>query len=497
MLSAERVLRAPLDPLGFALCWNGSQETCDVAGRINVNTPLMAYLLAPAALLGSREWMTHLVELLFLCAGIAATVSLAFQFGASRLQAMGAGLLLAAIPPVMPTASSAMPDIPSMALGVIGIDLFLRWKRDGKLWQAAASAAALGLAPCGRIHLVAAMAVAGLLLPDGWVFDWSAWRRVPARRALPLVAAVAVFLAVQVSTRAAGGHLAPPALLLGARHVLPNLRILCWYWAFPIPFAAVWLAAGGWKSRKRRAVAAGFLALLFLCVEPTSPLSVVVSLGAAAGFLALADTVLEARVKRATVQFALGCWLLAAMPACYYNHTPMKYLVASAPAAAILMARVFLASAVPIRRCIFAMTLVYGTVFSLAILSADRTFAEMGRVAGRELVAPHVARGEKVWFYGQWGFHWYAPKNGAQELWPTGPQPQTGDVLVLGAMEGGRHVLSRFPKKTALERRTVAYTGGRTMDSRANAGLYSSVWGPLPWGWRSGEVNSYEVWRVD
>jgi len=495
MLTAEQALRTPLDPLGYKLCWNGFEGACGAVGGTGVNAPMTAYLLTPSALLGSREWVTHLLELAFLCGGIVAAASLALRLGASLLEAAGAGLMLASMPLVLPTASSAMPDIPSMALGIIGVDLFLGWKRGGGWWRAAGSALALGLAPAARMHTATASGVALLLLPDGWVFDWRAWRAAPWRRALPLAGAVAVFAAVEALARTPGGNAALPPQLLG-RNLFPNLRHLFWYWAFPAPFAAGWLLSRDWRARRELAVAAGFLALLLLLATPPAPLELAVSLGAVAGLLSVADVLLEARAKQDSAQFALGCWLLAALPICLYNNMAIKYLAASAPAAAILLARALLRDGGRAKRLVFAAAVAYGAVFSLMILTADRDFAEMGRAAGREIVAPRVAKGEKVWFYGAWGFHWYAQKQGAQELMPEA-QPRPGDTLVIGAAEGGRYVLSRVPRRTLLERRTVAHTGGRTMDLAAHAGLYSRWWGPLPWGWGSGEVNVYEVWRVD
>lgn len=496
MLSAEQALRTPLAPLGVKLCWNGIPNQCGTVGRFVINAPLSAYLMAPVALLSSREWIAHLVELAFLCGGIAATISLVLQLGAARLEAAGAGLILASMPLVLPAASSAMPDVPSMALGAVGVDFFLRWKRGGKYWQGAAAALALGLAPSGRVHLLAALGAAVLLLPDGWIFDRRSWRGMPLRRALPLAGAASAFAAIEVFTHTPGGGTAVPAALLGG-HIVPNLRHMFWCWAFPAPFAALWLLSRDWRARKRLVIAAGFLALLLVMTAWPNLLELAVSLGAAAGFLSVADVLLQAREKRDSVQFALGCWLLAPLPICMYNNMAIKYLAAAAPPAAILLARVFLREGGHAKRWIFASAVAYGAVFSLLILTADRNFAEVGRAAGREIVAPLATRGEKVWFYGAWGFHWYALKSGAQEIMPDGPQPRAGDVLVLGEMEGGRYVLSHFPRRILLERRAIAYTGGRTMNQAAHAGLYSWWWGPLPWGWGSGEVNAYEVWRVD
>jgi len=48
------------------------------------------------------------------------------------------------------------------------------------------------------------------------------------------------------------------------------------------------------------------------------------------------------------------------------------------------------------------------TAYSVLLLRADADFADYGRRAAAELIAPRVAAGEKVWYGGQWGFYWYA-----------------------------------------------------------------------------------------
>jgi hypothetical protein len=75
--------------------------------------------------------------------------------------------------------------------------------------------------------------------------------------------------------------------------------------------------------------------------------------------------------------------------------------------------------------------------------------------------------------------------------------PQPGDLLMAGQQDGGGPVLRLFPHKTLIARRIFAWTGGRTMSIPDKAGLYSNTWGVLPWSWGSGEVDRFQLWRIE
>lgn len=107
-----------------------------------------------------------------------------------------------------------------------------------------------------------------------------------------------------------------------------------------------------------------------------------------------------------------------------YTQVPPKYLLASAPAVALILARLAAGKPQRIKRCVIGGAVVAGTALGVLILRADSRLAETGRRAAKELIAPRVAAGERVWSAGYWGFEWYGEKAGALTLAPRPPSPR-------------------------------------------------------------------------
>src|SRR5206468_2048298 len=124
---------------------------------------LMGYALVPTALFGEAEWIAHLTQLLLACVAIIAMCPLVLRLGYSRRDAITGALLLVAIPPFLPTASTALPDVLAAALGFVGIERLAAWKSSPKWHQCVAAGVALGLSGIARPHLA-------LLLPLGAFF---------------------------------------------------------------------------------------------------------------------------------------------------------------------------------------------------------------------------------------------------------------------------------------------------------------------------------------
>src|SRR5260370_1228426 len=126
LLMAQQTRKAPLHPMALDICWAEDTDCGPIAHNMPGNI-LMSYYLLPVANRADPEWLAHLMQIMALWCGIAATVSLAFRFGFGTFAACAAGLLVAAAPPVLAMASTAMPDILAMTLGVIGIERLLAW----------------------------------------------------------------------------------------------------------------------------------------------------------------------------------------------------------------------------------------------------------------------------------------------------------------------------------------------------------------------------------
>ena len=115
--------------MALDICWAGDTECGTIAHNMPGNF-LMSYYLLPVASRAEPEGLVHLMQLLTLWYGIAATVSLAFRFGFGTFAACAAGLLVAATLPVLAMASTAMPEMPAMSLGLLA---FSAWWH-GNTW---------------------------------------------------------------------------------------------------------------------------------------------------------------------------------------------------------------------------------------------------------------------------------------------------------------------------------------------------------------------------
>ena len=126
----------------------------------------MGYVLVPTVLGGAHEWMAHLTQLVLVWIAVVAMTSLILRFGWDRWHATAGALLLVAIPPFLPMASTAMPDILATAVALVAMERLAAWKAEQKWSQGAAAAIALGLAGFARSHLVLLLPLAAFFLLD-------------------------------------------------------------------------------------------------------------------------------------------------------------------------------------------------------------------------------------------------------------------------------------------------------------------------------------------
>jgi hypothetical protein len=202
----------------------------------------------------------------------------------------------------------------------------------------------------------------------------------------------------------------------------------------------------------------------------------------------------DAARRRDADQALLGAWLLLALPTLGYLHVPAKFLVPSAPAAALLAARLLGRKDGRLRVAPAAVLLVAGAALGVLIALADGESADAGRRAAREVIAPRVRAGERVWFGGGWGFQWYAMQAGAEMLASTPPFPAGGDVIVTSDVAPGMRVSATVAD--SISSRVVRSRFGRVLAPGEGAAFYASELGPFPWTWRNGPIENVRVWRA-
>ncbi len=493
---AQQIVKHPLHPKDFEILWN-TYETRMKAYLLTPGNELMGYVLVPAVLGGAHEWMAHLTQLVLVWISVVAMASLVLRLGWNRWYAGAGALLLVALPPFLPMASTAMPDILATTLAVVAMERLAAWKAERKWGQGAAAAVALGLAGHARSHLVLLLPLAAFFLLES-TEPRKILEQIRRRFWLwaPVVAGVVVFLMVFITVRES--HFMPPAIVTGAQNIKHNLISYLLYFAFPLPLVACWIANRLKKGRVPAVVipSAVFLACWFLLWN--QPFAQFLgSLGLAlVGCGALIGVFADALKKHDHTGIFLVLWILIPLPLVYYNLLPMKYLLPCFPAVILLCFRLVEGVSIRIIRVAAFAFVLASTAYSLLILRSDAEFAEFGKDAIYQLVSPHVAAGERVWFGGQYWSYWYAPLAGATFTYPGGPQPKPGDLMVSDEFEWEAHPPhTRFPRRTLVETITHKYKFGRTMGG--GAGLYSNSAGVWLWGFGDSDKDQFELWRID
>jgi hypothetical protein len=501
---ATHLLADPLHPTAFTTVWSEAAVPQRMS-QIMPSGPVAAWVLVPSALAGGSEWLAHLAQLAMLLVALVATVAFALRLGMAPRGATIAGLLLAATPAALAMAGTAMPDVPAMALGVAGLERLVAWKQHRRLHQGIAAAVLLGLAPLARSHVLLLLGMGALLVAEDYLARAS-WRNERFTAWLPILSAPLLTAVVVLITRDpehGGGDLARSAQTFSdLTHVAANTVAFATHLVLAVPLAVPWFVARSLPIVRRwwvlAAATAGISVALF--ASPWTRWPVLVGLVAVIGIATLFDVFADAWDRRDSFQLTLGLWLLAPLPIVIYLHMPSKYLLASAPAAALLVAR-SLERVSKIAQWTAMSTIVLGVALGVGILRADAAFAGLGRRAAADLIAPNVASGHRVWFAGHWGFQWYAENAGGRILTLTPPYPVAGDLIVTSRnSEPGFAILQmlaeRYPTVSHLTRIEDREAGGRIMNARLGAGFFSNGWGYLPWAWGDDPLDTFDLWQI-
>lgn len=496
----QHLLADPLHPGAFEMVFDGHYA------RVGASAPLMSVLLLPALRAGGAEWIAHVAMAAMLALAALFAAALALRLGMSRRQAMWVSLLTCASPATLAMATTSMPDVPAMTFGLATAERFLANRDDPRIRTAMLCALALAtavlfrarLAPLALCLLPLALERWPTSLRDGWCALTS--RRFLLRAAPLALGIVLVALAMIFTRDPLSGHHATLGTVRGltASNLAMNLANIPTQWVLSFPLGALWTFMH-WRRMVASvpcwiAAAAGVgCAMLAQSHYHHEAWLVWHAPVAALGLAVIVDAALDAFVRRDVLEIALVAWLMLAAPAVLYFHLPPKFLVPSAPAMAILLVRHAGHALAPARlNSAFAVATLAGITLGFLIARADAGFAEVGRIAGRDVVRDELARGERVWFDGTWGSQWYASQAGARTLTDVPPLPEAGDVVVTGL--NPQHI-ANLQRKTLVRRIVFDQPGGRVLD--APAGFFSNGWGPLPWIWSSDPLATIEVWRID
>ncbi len=497
LTTARQIAKHPMHPLDFSICYDQSTGCLNVSqwtsGSALMGQVGQGYVLAPTMLGGGHEWMAHLTELMLAWVAVMAMTSLVLRLGWNRKYAMVGALLLVAIAPFLPMASTAMPDMLGTALTLVAMERLAAWKAEQKWSQGAVAAIALGVAGFARLHLVLFLPLAALFL-----FDTAQPRELFAqfRRRIwlwaPVLAGAALLLATVAATseHTMANHLNNS--LTGIKNIGRNLRTYMVYLAFPFPLGACWLANRLSTRRWRALVILGVAAGTIWALHPDHELFTFLALSALGMVL---DLLYDALDRADHNDLFLLLWLLVPLPIVYYALFSSKYTLPCMPAVILLCFRLTEGFSIRFNRVAATAVIIASTMYSVLILRSDNEFARFGRDAMYALIQPHVMAGERVWYGPEACSYWYAPLAGATQALPDGPQPKPGDFLVLDRLEGGYPNWVHISHRTLVETITHKYRFGRTMG--AGIGLYNNASGFWMWGFGVDENDRFELWRID
>jgi len=489
---ARQILGHPKHPMDFTVCWN-IVPNCAKAYLLTPGNTLMGYVLVPTILTGAHEWVAHLTQLALAWTAAIAMTSLVFRFGWNPAHAIAGSLFLVAIPPFLPMASTAMPDILSTAVTLLGMERLAAWKVERRWTQGVVAAIALGLAGLARANLALLLPLAAFYLFNN-MEPKKAFEQIRQKFWLwsPVLAGCGVLAAIILTVREHNLALDPPPIAVGWGKIPHNVLSYMSYLSFPLPLAICW-SANRLKAGKIRSLIALFAVAASLGF---SILDLYLALFLASfGLGALGSLLIEAWKKRDHERLFLILWIVIPLPIAGYLHLPMKYLLPSIPAVILLCFRLMEGFAPSAKRVAAICLIVFCAGYSLLILRSDAEFAEFGRDSMYRLISPHAKAGERVWYNGQYWSYWYAPLAGATATYQSGPQPKPGDLLVVDVLAGGSQALAPFPHRTLVDATTHKYRFGRTMG--AGAGLYSNSFGFWLWGFGTSPADRYELWRID
>lgn len=483
---AKHALADPLHPADFEQVWNAGDRL--KLSQYLLGGTLPAYVLAPVAALGSKEWIAHLYQLLLLSAFLVASVSVARRLGCDKRQSNTVGLLVAANPVTLAMAATCTPDIMAMAFGTWGLDRVLLFSEERKWTQGAAAGLLLGAAVLCRVNTAPLILVAGMFL-------WPQNEKTSPRFFWPLALAVVLVAAGLALNRgpAAGGNIAGAFQALTATRNIPrNLIAFLGYQALT---GAILLYALLSQGRWFALAAAGLTGLgVALSLVSQSAGLVLYAVPAALGVCFLFACARVADDWRFVLPLLV--WLGSGLVALPYVYMGAKYLLPGVPAAALLI--VLHAARARQQRypLTVALLVAAGWVCGALIVFGDTTLATSQRNAVNRIVAPRVRRGKQVWAGGQWAFLAYAEDAGAKALGNTPPLPQPGDEIVVSRLDY-YGMLNRMPiRKELLNTQFDQRCGVFVLNRRFRAGFYSNRFGYLPFAVGCGELNAYDLYRV-
>jgi hypothetical protein len=196
----------------------------------------------------------------------------------------------------------------------------------------------------------------------------------------------------------------------------------------------------------------------------------------------------------------LALWVLGTFVfASFVNYTTNgRALLPLVPPVAILLGRQIAARRGdrPLSPALRYAPLLPGFALALLVAWGDASIADASRVAARYAGATHGSAPGTLWFEGQWGFQYYMRQVGARQVDVRRNVLRPGDALVSHTNSTIR--LGVSPQAaTLVDVIEIPAAWVTTMALDTATGFYAIQWGPLPYRFRPGYAERFEVRRID
>ena len=490
---AQHVRAHPENPFGFQVNWYGLLSPM---WAVTENPPLAGYYFAVAgSVFGWSEISLHLAGLLAALAVILGTHRLAARLCGNPLLAAGAVLFT---PVFLVSANTVMCDVPMLAFWVWAVVFWvegLEQNSSAKLIAAGLLVALAMLTKYFGVALVPLLAAHGAM-QKRQLGGWAAALLIP----------VATFGAYQWFTQSFYGHamFSTAAQFVVAAHrkqgFSPVARgVIALAFTGGGAASAVFLAL--WLCRPRTlAVVAGSTAMVigalcfggfvlkkYVALEDNAARAEVAAqliFWAIGGVLILGLAAADIwRNPRAGQAWLLGLWIGGTFVFTAFGNWTVngRSVLPLVPAAGILLARRWEAGARKWPRAM-QVSLAAGALLALLVAEADFQLATVVRRSAEEVVAKYGSEKRTLWFEGHWGFQFYMEQLGARAVDYKTFEPAPGDLLIMPL----HNTYINAPKPDIVARRELLSVPNpavlTTWNAAAGAGFYSSVAGPLPFG---------------
>lgn len=493
---AGQIAREPLDPYGFTINWNGTEES---AFTTLANPPLVpAWLALWASLFGWSETSLHLAMLPFSWIALAAIVSIARDLGiASPLIAAAA---LACSPAFFLAAQVVMPDIAMVAFLGASVALCFRFLATGGTWTLALASVCAALTPLTKYNgVVLTVVLAGLWL----VF---AQRRRPlAIVVIASLAGLASWSLIGIATYGEPHFLASSRLQGGAAvNALTGSLIGLGLGALPLAlaFRTAPPAAAARVWRLLLPLVALVLAMLaaFSLDYPVVP-ALLFSAGGTIAIHFLVTVVwksFESRGGGPPLDAILVAWILVTLVLQFQLlFTSVRYLLPLVIPAILLTFRLTNANAKILS------ALAVNAVFVVALGIGDARTANLYRdFVSREVEPRRSPGGGTLYYDGHWGLQHYASRLGGIAVdRRTPPEIREGDLLVSARnafpvnTRTGAQVVTTFEADPGWPLRTIDCEGAANFHGNAIGGCrYFPVY--LPFAFGVGAVETFTLAQI-